>query len=452
MTNREKNLYYLKNFNFQYPYADSSIKWDGSYEINKGDILLLSGESGAGKSTLLYALKGLIPDTIFGKMSGEIKFHGKNLNRSSQSERAKIGFLFQNPETQMVNKTVRQELAFGLENLQESPTAIKNKIELYSQKFEIENLLDRNVSELSGGEKKKIALISILLMEPEVILFDEPTAFLDPSSAKHFVEVFQRIVTDKTIIIVEHNLNYLKNYVNRFIYIKKNGKIKEKNLSEIEWEHPFKKISKSPPGKEILKIDELFFSYKNELSVLNNINLGLKEGEIVCIIGDNGSGKTTLLKLISGVLKKYPGEIIYYKKNIKQINFKNYYKDISMLFQNPENHFIFNHVLEEVQGNEGILEISGLKEFKQRNPFTLSEGEKRRLSLAILWSLERQIYLLDEPTFGQDIKNKKRLISLIEKMRNQGKSFIIASHDLPFVKAISDRILKLENGRLKELG
>ena len=122
-----------------------------------------------------------------------------------------------------------------------------------------------------------------------------------------------------------------------------------------------------------------------------------------------------------------------------------------MLFQNPENHFIFNHVIEEVRGNKDILGTSGLDTFEDRNPFTLSEGEKRRLSLAILWSLERKVYLLDEPTFGQDIKNKELLISLIEKMRDQGKSFIIASHDLPFVKAVSDRILKLENGRLKEL-
>ena len=444
-------IYSLKDFSFKYPYSDSSITWKGSYSIKKGDILLLSGESGSGKSTLLYALKGLIPETIFGKMTGDVKFYGQDLSKLSQSNRMNIGFLFQNPNAQMVNKTVHQELAFGLENLREKSSIIKDKIKFYSQKFEIENLLDRNVLELSGGEKQKIALISILLMEPEVILFDEPTAFLDPSSAKHFVEVFQKIVTSKTIVIIEHNLNYLENYVNRFISIKKNGEIREKKLSEIEWQHSFPEINISTHGQNILKINELFFSYKKNFPVLENIDLTLQKGEIISIIGNNGSGKTTLLKLITGVLRKYSGDIIFKGKNIKEINYKTYYKNISLLFQNPENHFIFNHVIDEVNRNNEVLQLTGLEFFKKRNPFTLSEGEKRRLSLAILWNLDREVFLLDEPTFGQDILNKEQLISMIEKMRNQGKSFIIASHDLPFVKAVSSRIMKLKNRKLEEI-
>ena len=443
------NLYKLKDFQFTYPYGNSSINWAGSYEINSGDIMLIGGESGAGKSTLLHALKGFIPETIFGKMSGTVLFKGKDLCHLSSVQRAKIGYLFQNPASQMIHKTVRQELAFGMENLNIKPQVIRQKIAEFSEQFEIEELLDRNIAELSGGEKQKTALLAILLMDPDILLFDEPTAFLDPSSAKHFVGLFHKIAKDKTIITVEHNLDYLKEHINRSIFIKKNGDISEQSVSNIIWEPSFEKIKKITPGKKVLEIKNLSFGYKQPL--LKDINLDLREGEIVSIIGDNGAGKTTLLKLIGGIIKKYSGQIKYENNEIRQIHYKKYYQDLTMLMQNPENHFIFNEVIQEVNHQTDILQLINLHGYQKRNPFTLSEGEKRRLSLAILWSLERKIFLLDEPTFGQDAKNKENLINLICQMRQQGKSFLIISHDLPFIKAISDRTLMLKNGYLENV-
>ncbi|MFO7896121.1 MAG: ABC transporter ATP-binding protein [Candidatus Cloacimonadales bacterium] len=442
------NLYQLHDFHFRYPFGDSSVQWPGTFSIQEGDILLIGGESGAGKSTLLYALKGFIPDTIFGKMSGQVLFRGKELNKLSSADRAKIGFLFQNPSSQMIQRTVRQELAFGMENLCVPVPKINNRIQEFAREFEISELLPREISTLSGGEKQKVALLSILLMDPQVLLFDEPTAFLDPGSAKHFVDLFHKIAQNKTIITVEHNLDYLKPHVNRSVFITRRGDITEQSLEQINWQPSFQPLATQAPGKTILSLENLSFAYDRPL--LKRVDLQVKKGEIVAIIGDNGAGKTTLLKLISGVNKKYSGKIFYAEHEIRQLKYQQYYREVSLLMQNPENHFIFDRVITEVSQNRDILQLANLAGYEQRNPFTLSEGEKRRLSLAILWSLRSNLLLLDEPTFGQDSANKANLIRLISDMRQAGKTFLIVSHDLPFIQAVADRVFILKNGSLQE--
>ena len=445
----QKQIYFLENFSFRYPYSEKAIQWSGNISINENEILLISGKSGAGKSTFLYALKGLLPDTIFGKLKGKILFKGKDVSQLSSFEKAKIGFLFQNPAAQMINRTVIQEIAFGMENLQMKQQEIRKKIEDFAETFKIKHLLKRDVTTLSGGEKQKVALISILAMNPEVLLFDEPTAFLDPISASEFFAVFRNIVKNKTVVIVEHNLDYLKDSVSGFIKIGANGKIEKKDLKEIPWTQKFPRLPNISKGEKLIEIKNLSFSYDNN-HILKGLNFELRKKEIIGIIGANGAGKTTLLKLIAGVLKSKNGKISYKHENIEHISFKKYYRNLALLFQNPENHFLFSEVEREIAGNKKILDLVGLNKMQKRNPFTLSEGEKRRLSLAILWNLKREIFLFDEPTFGQDYENKNKLIELIGKMREKGNSFIIVSHDYPFLNSVCDKIFLLKNGYLRE--
>lgn len=444
-----KTIYSINNFGFRYPYSDKKIHLQGELKIEKSQTLLITGPSGSGKSTLLYALKGLVPETIFGKLEGTILFNDQPITELNKSHKLMTGFLFQNPDAQMINRTVKQELALGLENQQKESEEIEQKINQYSVYFNIENLLNREIKYLSGGEKQKIALISILLMEPEIILFDEPTAFLDPAAAHHFIETFQKISSDRTIIIIEHNRNYLKGNVDRVINIDSSGMLKEKALAEIPWEKSFIRLKPGNIGSKVLNIEKLHFNYKADPSILKGINLELHEGEIISIVGNNGAGKSTLLKLISSQLKASAG-IISYPKLDKKTSKKQIIHSVSLLMQNPENHFLFNSVSKEVD-SDLILEQTGLSGYQERNPFTLSEGEKRRLSLGIQWSLDRDVYLLDEPTFGQDEKNINLLIKMIDKMRKQGKAFIITSHDRTFVDSISDKIFQLHNGKLNRL-
>lgn len=442
-------VYSISNFSLLYPLNDQPILLKGALEIREKDTLLLSGNSGSGKTSLLYTLKGLIPETIWGKLGGTIHFQNKDINNLSPLEKAQIGLLFQNPASQMVNRTVRQELAFGLENLGMSPSDIWQKIGYLAEEFDISKLLDREVTRLSGGEMQKIALLSIMAMEPEVYLFDEPTAFLDPDSARHFISVFQRIVQEKTVIVVEHNLNYLQNYINRVIQIDEQHEIKELDTKLFSWYQSFSALPAASPGELILKVQNLKFSYPDNPILFQEVDFELREGEIVGIVGANGSGKTTLLKILAGNIRKYTGDILYKNINIRLLKPRVYFESISLLFQDPANHFLFSRVIQEVSERADLLEISGLSGFGERNPFTLSEGEKRRLSLAIQWAGNRQIYLLDEPTFGQDYNSRQALIDLLGRLRQQGCCFIIVGHDFAFLSAVCSRILEFKQGTLQ---
>lgn len=442
-------VYNINNYSLLYPLNDQPILLKGELEIREKDTLLLSGNSGSGKTSLLYTLKGLIPETIWGKLGGTIYFRNRNIIDLSPLEKAQIGLLFQNPACQMVNRTVRQELAFGLENLGISPSDIWQKITYLAEEFAIINLLDRDVTRLSGGEMQKIALLSIMAMEPEVYLFDEPTAFLDPDSARHFIAVFQRIVQQKTVIVVEHNLNYLQDYINRIIQINEQHEIKELDTKLFSWHQSFPALPAVSPGESILKVRNLKFGYTDNPILFQGVDFELREGEIVGIVGANGSGKTTLLKILAGNIRKYIGNVLYKNTDIRLLKPKIYFQDISLLFQDPANHFLFSRVIQEVSGRSDLLRISGLTGFGERNPFTLSEGEKRRLSLAIQWAGNRQIYLLDEPTFGQDYASRLALIDLVGRLRQQGCSFIIAGHDYAFLAAVCTRILEFKQGTLQ---
>lgn len=442
------NIYSIENLSFAYPYANNTLKFKGIINIKQGDVILIKGKSGSGKSTLLKILKGLIPETIYGSLKGKIQFKQEDITKLSNLEMTKIGYLFQNPNSQMLNRTVKQELAFGLENLQKDRNQIIHKIDSYAGKFDINHLLSRNVTELSGGEKQKIALISILMMEPEVLLFDEPTAFLDPDSAEHFIEIFKQIVHQKTIVIVEHNIHYLKKYVNR-LFTLKNGYLTEENPTKALKSKPYPVVRKNPGNQIILQVKNLVFAYKKERKILNKLNFKLKKAEIVGIIGKNGAGKTTFLNILSRILKKYKGSIYFKGKNIKNIKKHEYYQNLTLLMQNPENHFLFNSVREEVENNKSVLARLGLENLEARNPFTLSTGEQRRLSLAILLNLAREVFLWDEPTFAQDRDNKDKLIKIILEMQTRGKTFILVSHDIAFLEAICSKIYRLENGKLE---
>jgi energy-coupling factor transport system ATP-binding protein len=194
----------------------------------------------------------------------------------------------------------------------------------------------------------------------------------------------------------------------------------------------------------------LNFAYKPEKPIMTGLNLEVKQGEIVGIVGRNGAGKSTLLKLLAAILKPNSGKIVVFGKKINKYHYKELYKLVGLLFQNPENHFLYETAAKEVQNDLTVLAKFLLKNSANNNPFNLSEGEKRRLSLAIQQKLERQIFLWDEPTFGQDRKNKEILIELLAKMQKAGKTFIIVSHDRPFLDAVCSRILALKDGKLYE--
>ena len=430
-------IFHITDFAFQYPFSNSQIKLDGEIKIYHNDIVLISGASGIGKSTLLYALKGLIPYVIQGNLHGNILYNNQNIATLNSNALSKIGLLLQNPEAQIITSCVIEELAYGLENLQLPREQILLQIKTYADKFNITHLLDKTTAELSTGEKQQINLISLLITQPEVLLLDEPTAFLDPNAAKHFIYTFN-LLQNTTIIIIEHNLGYLQNKINRFFQINTQGEINEQNISQIQWRQLLTKplINPQPPivNEPILIVKN--YLLKNKQNTIKNFELC--RGDIIGIIGNNGVGKSTFLQALAG-LKKLKNSIFLLNKDICKI--KNYFDLVGLLWQNPENHFLYNTVTKELSPNVKQNAQFDFTNQLAQNPFTLSEGQKRRLSLAILYSLDRQIYLLDEPSFGQDLYNKQLLIQMIYKMKIIGKSFVIISHDYDFLQTICTQVL-----------
>lgn len=435
-------IYTINNFSFRYPFSNTNIHLSGLINIYPKSKVLLSARSGLGKSTLLYALKGLIPKHIYGKISGEILFNGQPVANLNKDQTTQIGLLMQNPHAQIITTTVMEELAFGLECLGMNKEDILNRIEQYASWFKIKHLLNKKTDELSGGQKQQINFISIILPNPQVILMDEPTAFLDPKSANYFIEVFNEISKDKTIIIIEHNLAYLKDKVSNYLQIDQSGLLYEDNVDKINWTNKFVSSAIKAATQPVPLIEIKHYQLKNPHKYIKDFTIN--QGEIIGILGDNGVGKTTLLNSLAKLDDLNTKTICYKGTDLNQIKTKDYFDQVTLLWQNPENHFLFNRVIDEVHDAQ-LLTLMKLDNCLNQNPFTLSEGQKRRLSLAIVWMLNRELYLLDEPTFGQDALNKQVLIDLVLQMQAQGKTFVIVSHDLEFLQAINAKLFYLDD-------
>ncbi|HLX53550.1 MAG TPA: ATP-binding cassette domain-containing protein, partial [Aquella sp.] len=311
----------------------------------------------------------------------------------------------------------------------------------------------REARTLSGGEKQKINLLAILIMEPEVLLLDEPTAFLDPESAMEIIAILEEHSKQKTVIIIEHNIHYLKDFVNRVIIINNHGQITEHDPSNIDFSpnlgiQPCKLIRDTVTTLPILQINNLNFNYNKQMPLLDEINLKIHPGQIIGIIGKNGSGKSSLLKLMSKIILSQKNSIYYKQHDICKVKTNNYWREISLLWQNPENHFLYHSVSHELNNDLVLMSKFGLEQMANQNPYCLSEGQKRRLSLAIGMKPEIELFLMDEPTFGQDLENKQVLAKLINDLAMDKKSFIIVSHDIPFLNALTNNIYKLDNGVL----
>lgn len=482
----------FKNVSFTYPRQENKVLRSISLDVSQGEFLILCGPSGCGKSTLLRHLKTCL--TPHGVVNGEILFNGKPLNEVDERTQAqKIGFVLQSPENQVVTDKVWHELAFGLESLGLDTPTIRRRVAEVAAFFGIENWFYKNVTELSGGQKQLLSLASVMCMNPEILVLDEPTAQLDPIAASDFLALLGRINRELgiTVILTEHRLEEAFAYATRVIVMEKGEIIcddvpekvglhlREKDrgmflamptamrvwagvetslpcplsvhdgsefLTERNKEKtllPLEKEQLHTYSDEIaLTCDEIWFRYEKDLpDVVKGFSLTLRKGEFYAILGGNGAGKTTTLKVISGLRKAYRGTVKTYGK-------------AGMLPQNPQTLFVKKTVREDLYEALSNINISkeekdeqvarvvnlcSLTDFLDRHPYDISGGEQQRTALAKVLLTAPDILLLDEPTKGFDAEFKVTFADIINKLTNQGVTVLMVSHDVTFCAEYAHR-------------
>lgn len=463
----------IKNLSLAFPEKGKTFE-NISFNIKENTITLLSGDSGCGKSSLLMCIARVIPQTIAGNITGEIIYKGTNIeDKGVETVAGVIGYMFQDPDSQLCTFTVEDEIAFGLENMNVAPDKMDDIIDELLELTGIKHLKKRNLNQLSGGEKQKVALSSILALDPELILMDEPTANLDPVSTKETIELIRRLRDDmgKTILLVEHKVNEFKDIIDEVIYFDENGtSMVDRDL----FLESYMEKSKLPirekvnvPDETVIKVENVCFSYDKNIDVLKDINFSLHKKEIAAIIGSNGAGKSTLSKLLMGLLKPKRGRIMVNGKDIAKMSPRVIGENMGLVFQNPEHQFIKMTVekemalslelkrksSEEVSSKvEYYLDLFELSSHREMNPFSISQGQKRRLSTASMLINGQPILILDEPTYGQDRENLQKLLKLLYEINKKEVSILIITHDMDLVYSSCDSYIHLEHGQVVKWG
>lgn len=491
----------VKNLTFTYPETTSPAIDTLSLNVRTGDFFVLCGQSGCGKSTLLRHLKPqLAPHGI---LSGEILFEGVSLRKLTERDSAsKIGFVLQSPDNQIVTDKVWHELAFGLESLGYDTPTIRRRVAEMASFFGIQNWFYKNVSELSGGQKQLLNLASVMVMQPKLLILDEPTSQLDPIAAADFLTTLKKINRElgTTIVLTEHRLeealplatsaavmedgrllcngsvtdigSYLREHNHRMFLAMPAamqiwGAVDSKSacpisvnegrefLTAYTAEHKLtpiqKKCRKKCYGDTKIAVTDAWFRYERELpDVVKGVHLTVRAGELFSILGGNGTGKTTTLKLLSGLKMPYRGEV----KTDGNIGF---------LPQNPQTLFVKKTVYEDLKDAltdlklsaevkkkkiDGIIKLCRLHGFEDRHPYDLSGGEQQRAALAKLLLRKPDILLLDEPTKGIDTQFKQEFAAILKSLTKAGVCIVMVSHDIEFCAQYADRCALFFDGNI----
>jgi len=463
-----------------------------SFTLDEGETLLIVGPSGAGKSTLIMTLNGVIPSVVAGELKGSVKVFGKNPAEEGVAEMAKyVAYVFQDPESQIIAFTVEEEVAFGPENLLVPPSEIGERISEALKVVELEAKRHAPTDPLSLGEKQRVAAAAALAMKPRLLILDEPTSHLDPASARRFYRYIASLKEKATLIIVEHRIDYVYRLVDKVLYLD-DGEAKfygkpEEFFSEISMEQLLDKgiwvpesllirsrlsrvdlaASLRKQGSEVgnkvresaVAVESLHFRYDGGFELVD-VNFEARRGDVTCIVGPNGSGKTTLLKLVAGILKPQEGKITV-------LGGKPSLSKVAFVMQNPEYQFVARRVVEDVAASyvargfsreEALkkayrdLELAGLLHVAECSPFELSQGQKRIVSILSVLALDRELILMDEPTYGLDRRYSVKVAQQAESMAREGKAVLLVTHDTWLVPLICDRLIALREGRVVYAG
>jgi len=491
----------FRNVSLIYPNSQRTIIEDATFSVNEGELVLLMGHTGAGKSSVLKLINGLVPHHTGGILSGEISVAGRSTRSLKPGELADVvGIVGQNPVNGFVSDLVEEEIAFGLETLGVAPEIMRKRVEEVLDLLALAPLRRRAISELSGGEQQRVAIAAALVTNPKVLLLDEPTSALDPIAAEEVLSILHRLVHDLglTIIVAEHRLERVIQFVDRIILVHGDGTLELGGAEEVLKDSPiapplvelaktlklptiplsireFRKIAPSievalqsvtstsqNTGDVLLSMKDLNASYQDsERSyALSGINLEIREGEIVALMGRNGAGKTTLLKCTVGQAPVTGGSIKVMGRDPHGFTDKELISYVGYVPQEPGDLLYGQSVQEEcllADRDSGVNEGSTLKIYSElmnipslnAHPRDISEGQRLGLALSIILSAQPRIVILDEPTRGLDYEAKKVLVQNLKEIAHRDKRAVfISTHDVELVAEAADRVIFLADGEV----
>ena len=449
--------------------------------IEAGERVLLLGPSGAGKSTFLAAVAGLL-DPRSAELTGTLLVDGLD----PRDARDRTGLLFQDPEAQIVMARAGDEVAFGLENRCVPPEAIWPRVDAALAAVDFPYGRDRSTEALSGGEQQRLALAATLALAPGLLMLDEPTANLDPDAAAAVRGVVGEAVDrlGATLILVEHRVGEFLPLVDRVVVLEAGGGVVADGAPRAVFadhgarlagagvwipDHPpaAARRAEPPPPETLVIADEATYRYRGELrDALAAVSVSVRSSEAIAFVGPTGSGKSTLALLLAGLLVPSAGDVVAGealapgrgREAISGWRARELAAHIGTVFQDPEHQFLAGTVREELLLGprragvsaaaaavrvDDLLERLRLGSLAEVNPFTLSGGEQRRLSVATALATAPRLLVLDEPTFGQDRRTWAELVHLLSALRDDGRGICVATHDRAFEHAIADRTLRL---------
>ena len=486
----------IENLGFTYPSRETPTLHGITTRAPSGAFVLLTGPTGCGKSTLLRTLNGLIPHASAGTLTGTVCVNGKNVATQPLATTCQqVALLFQNPDDQLFCTRVEDEIAFGLENLGFPPEEIKERITLALKQVGLPDFASREISSLSGGQKQRVALAAVCAMQPQVLLLDEPTSHLDPSGTRDILTIVAQLNKELgiTVVLATHRTKEVAPLCD-YVWLMHEGRLYldlpaeeafrastpyqrlgvqvpitdessvdalQSSPSPVSEKVPYGTTSQSP----LLNIRELQFSYpKADEDAVRSISCEVPRGEVLAIMGANGSGKTTLIHLITGLLSPTAGEIVIAGKSTRRMKLHQLAGKVGIVFQDPDLLLQAETVRDEVAFGpknlkfsaqtlenriDGTLARFDLRDLDSEAPYSLSRGQRQRVAVAATFSLHPDLFLLDEPTTGQDAQHLRQLMDeLYDEIRRENKTLIFATHDTELTLKYADRVLLLRDGEI----
>lgn len=500
----------FNQFTFQYDaQAEATLK-DISFDIVKGEKVLILGPSGSGKSTLAQCLNGIIPNIHKGQAQGQVRIAGQNIFKQSIYDKSQlVSTVLQDPDGQFIGLTVAEDLAFALENDCANQSEMKDKVALWAERLDLTSLLNHRPQDLSGGQKQRVSLAGVLIDESPILLFDEPLANLDPKSGQETIDLIDKIHKEvgATTIIIEHRLEdvlyrpvdrillvndgtllfngspdellsstlLLENGIREPLYVtvlrqlgfdtrdaQNLSQLDALDLSDLVLPDRVLKDKRDSSSDSILKVEGLSVSYGDNPAIIEDMSFSLKKGERLAIVGKNGAGKSTLAKALCGFVPSQ-GKLTYEGQDISQDSIAERSERIGFVLQNPNQMIsqtmIFDEValglrlrgIEEAEVEERVHEVlktCGLYSFRKWPISALSFGQKKRVTIASILVLKPEIIILDEPTAGQDYKTYTDIMNFLDSLQKQGHTIVMITHDMQLMLEYSDRCLVVVEGEI----